>query len=97
MTNIHRPFQPDNHVYDDQNYKSKNKKIRRSGSLAPLDKKLTGTRFGKRTASSKEPWRPNNPAKKGYNKELNKLKYYHTGLYYKEKMRDKTHEEKIWM
>lgn len=71
---------------------------RRPASQQPQKKKdkLTGTRFSK-TKTGRTPWRPNNPAKRGYNKTLNKNRYYHTGLYYKEKELKKIHDEKVWM
>lgn len=107
QTKIHRPFQPDRAVYDnsqlpdvgkssalgDKNGSNKGgKKDKRVSSL----RDLSGTRFGK-TSISNNPWRPNNPSKKGYNAPLNNIKYYHTGLYYKEKPLDRRFEEKIWM
>ncbi len=58
--------------------------------------KLFGTRFSK-SKSAREPWKPNNPAKKGHNKTMNKMHYYHQTLYYKPTDESKYHEEKVWM
>jgi hypothetical protein len=79
-------------VYDHGNYPAVNK----SQSQDKLKNAIAGTRFSK-SKSHQEPWRPNNPAKKGYNKTFNKERYYHTGLYYEEKEEKKIHDEKIWM
>lgn len=99
-TNIHRPFEADHLVYDSLRYTHgdglRPSKLPKATKASTSKRNLEGTRFGN-SSTSKGPWRPNNPAKKGYNRTLNKNRYYHTGLYYKEKMIDKTHQEKIWM
>lgn len=85
-----QPFQGDDHLYDHSRYDKGDCK------LPECNDKLRGTRFSK-TQNSKEPWRPNNPAKQGFNKTLNKTYYYHQTLFYRPKEEDKTREEKIWM
>lgn len=79
-------------VYDHGNYPMGNKSL----SQDKLKDAIAGTRFSK-SKTHQAPWRPNNPAKKGYNKTFNKERYYHTGLYYEEKEEQKIHDEKIWM
>jgi hypothetical protein len=88
-TNIHEPFQPDMYLYNGP-YDG--------AAIKPAEeqKKLEGTRFCK-SKSQKEPWRPNNPAKKGYNMTINKPHYYHQTLYYKPKDLPKVHEENLWI
>lgn len=97
-TNIHRPLQSDSSVYDYQRYLPKDGDDKKNSKSfkGRNHQSLQGTRFGK-SSTSKQAWRPSNPAKKGYNCTLNKNRYYHTGLYFKEKVVDKTHQEKIWI
>ena len=83
-TNIHEPFQPDMYLYNHQN------------KLPEFKDRFTGTRFSK-TRSTQEPWRPNNPAKKGHNMTMNKQHYYHQTLYYNPKDKPKVHEENLWI
>lgn len=85
-----QPFQTDGNLYDHDRYDKGDCK------LPECNDKLRGTRFSK-TSNSKQPWRPNNPAKNGHNMTLNKTYYYHQTLFYRPKVEDKTREEKIWM
>lgn len=93
---INEPFQPDHELYKTLG----NMRGGEEKALADQEKlpncNLLGTRFCK-TRSEKEPWRPNNPAKRGHNRTLNKMPYYHQGMHYKEKRINQNHEEKIWM
>ena len=86
----HQPLTADMEVYDHARYY-------KDGSNQSNNKeKLLGTRFSK-SRSQREPWRPNNPAKKGHNKTLNKMSYYHQTLYYRPQEQTKFHDEKVWM
>ena len=88
--NPHEPFMPDMELYDYGRYD------RGDCKMPECTDKLLGTRFSK-TRSSRDPWRPNNPAKRGHNKTLNKMHYYHQTLYYKPQEVNKAHQENIWM
>lgn len=87
---VHEPLQPDYTLYDYNRYDKGDCK------LPECKDALYGTRFSK-TQSNRNPWKPNNPPKKGYNMTLNKQNYYHQSLYYKPKEENKIQEEKIWM
>lgn len=88
-SNIHRPFHADMYVYNNGEYAGGDK-------LPTFNEKLRGTRFSK-SKSDKEPWRPNHPAKRGYNMTINKLHHYHQTLHYRPKEAAKQLEEKIWI
>lgn len=88
-SNIHRPFHADMYVYNHSEHAGPDK-------LPAFSDKLRGTRFSK-SRTDKEPWRPNHPAKRGYNMTINKQHHYHQTLHYRPKEEPKLLEEKIWI
>lgn len=83
-----RPFTTDNDLYDKRNH------LAGKPEYVQMD---LDTLAGGLSRKTQKLWKPNNPAKKGFNCTLNKLNYAHYGRFYKEKSEKKVQDEKIWI